>query len=150
MLRKNYAAVLFRTRVPLHRLASGTVYPVLDAIVVGMMRCLARRARSCRHRVVALRRARTGSNIQLKNTGHQPNGFGMVSILSERELKGCRLSDEEAAAKAVLVLDDPIAAAVLANKKDRVLRTDWFLSLQTLGFHLADNGAHIGCSQAKR
>src|SRR6516165_5170095 len=111
---------------------------------------MARQAQSCRHRFVAPRRARTGSDIQLKNTGHQPNGFGMVSILSERELKGCRLSDEEAAAKAVLVLDDPIAAAVLANKKDRVLRTDCFLRVQALGFDLADDGAHIGCSQTKR
>ena len=111
---------------------------------------MARRAQSCRHRFVALRRGRTGGDIQLKNTGHHPNGFGMVSILSERELKGCCLSDEEAAAKAVLVLNNPIAAAVLANQKDRVLRTDWFLSVQALGFHLADDGAHIGCSQTKR
>ena len=106
---------------------------------------MARRAQSRRHRFVALRRGRTGGDIQLKNTGHHPNGFGTISILSERELKGCGLSDEEAAAK-----DDPIAAAVLANQKDRVLRADWFLSVQALGFHLADDGAHIGCSQTKR
>ena len=112
---------------------------------------MARRSQSCRHRFVARHReGRTGGDIQLKNTGHHPNGFGMVSILSERELEGSRLSDEEAAAKAVLVLNNPIAAAVLANQKDRVLRTDWFLSVQALGFHLADDGAHIGCSQTKR
>ena len=110
---------------------------------------MARRPQSRRHRLMMLRRARTGGDIELKNTGHYPNGFGMVSILSERELKGCRLSDEEAAAKAILALDDPIAEAVLANQKDRVLRTDWFLSVQALGFDLADDGAHI-CSQTKR
>ena len=82
---------------------------------------MARRPHSRRHRLMMLRRARTGGDIELKNTGHYPNGFGTVSILGERKLKGCRLSNEKTAAKAILVLDDPIAATVLANQKDRVL-----------------------------
>jgi hypothetical protein len=91
------------------------------------------------------RRARTGGNIELKNTAHHPNSFAMVSILGKRELKGCRLSGEQAAAQTILALDDPITAAVPADQKERVLRTDR-LSLQVLGFDLPDHGVHISCS----
>src|SRR6516162_899391 len=105
---------------------------------------MARRSRW--HRLVALRRARTGGDIELKNIAHHPDSFGMVSILGEGELKGCGLSDEEAAAQTLLVLDDPIPAAVPADQKERVLRTDRFLSLQALRFDLPDHGVHINCS----
>jgi hypothetical protein len=107
---------------------------------------MARRPQSRRHRLVTLRRTRPGGDIEFKNTAHHPNSFGMVSILGEGELKGCRLSDEEAAAQTILVLDDPITAAVPADQKERVLRTDRFLSLQVLGFDLPDHGVHISCS----
>src|SRR6516162_7257399 len=105
---------------------------------------MARRSRW--HRLVALRRARTGGDIELKNIAHHPDSFGMVSILGEGELKGCGLSDEEAAAQTLLVLEDPIPAAVPADQKERVLRTDRFLSLQALRFDLPGYGVHISCS----
>jgi hypothetical protein len=62
--------------------------------------------------------ARLASQIELKNAGNHDDGLGLMSVLEHREPERFRPVDEQAAAKVLLVLNDPVSAAVLTNKED--------------------------------
>jgi hypothetical protein len=63
---------------------------------------------------------RLAVQIELENAGNHDDGLGPISILEHRESKRFRAADEQAAAKVPLVLNDPVAAAVLTDKEELV------------------------------
>jgi hypothetical protein len=61
--------------------------------------------------------ARFATQIKFENSGNHNDGLGPMSGLEHREPQRFRTIDEEAAAKVLLVLDHPVTATVLADKK---------------------------------
>src|ERR1700676_353902 len=58
------------------------------------------------------------AHVELDFARQLDDGLGMTAIFKERVFEGLRAVDEQAAIAAVLLLGDPVAAAVLANKDD--------------------------------
>jgi hypothetical protein len=63
----------------------------------------------------ALVRAESDAHVQFENAGHHDYGLGAIPILEHREFQRFGTVDEQATAEALLILDDPIAVAVLAD-----------------------------------
>jgi hypothetical protein len=61
--------------------------------------------------------ARFATHIKFENPGNHNDSLGPMSILEHREPERFRAIDEQAAAKVLLVLDHPVTATVLADKK---------------------------------
>src|SRR5271169_2500488 len=61
---------------------------------------------------------RRATQIELENTGNHDDGLGPMSVLEHREPECLRAVDEQAAAKSLLVLNNPVAATVLADKEE--------------------------------
>jgi hypothetical protein len=57
-----------------------------------------------------------GAHIEFDGALEFDDGFGMMTIFEQRIADGLRAVDEQAAIEAVLFLDDPVAAAVAADK----------------------------------
>src|SRR5262245_42841328 len=55
------------------------------------------------------------THVELENTGNHDHGLRPVPVLEHREFHRFSAVHEQAAAKAALVLDDPVAAAVPAD-----------------------------------
>ena len=70
---------------------------------------------------------RSGENrpgeVEFEDAGDVDDEFRLPAVLEQGEFQGRRLADEEAAAPPVLVLRDPLAAAVAAEQEKRVGRT---------------------------
>src|ERR1700676_945895 len=62
------------------------------------------------------------AHVELDFARQLDDGLGMTAIFKERVFESLRAVDEQAAIAAVLLLGDPVAAAVLANKDDRRCR----------------------------
>src|ERR1700730_7660003 len=62
------------------------------------------------------------AQVELENAGNHDDQVPPVPVLEQRKLEGLGTADEEAAAQAVLALDNPVAAAVPADQKERRLR----------------------------
>jgi len=62
--------------------------------------------------------ARLGTQIELENAGNHDDGLGPMSILEHREPERFRPIDEQAAAKVLLVLNNPVTAAVLTDEEE--------------------------------
>ena len=58
------------------------------------------------------------AHIELDFARQLDDGFGVMAVLEQRVFDGLRAVDEQAAIETVLLLGDPVAAAVLANKDD--------------------------------
>ena len=54
-------------------------------------------------------------DIQFKHAGNHDHSLGATSVFQHREAKRLRTVDEQSTTKALIVLDDPIAAAVSAD-----------------------------------
>src|SRR5262245_7856897 len=63
--------------------------------------------------------ARLAAHVELENAGHHDHGLRPVAVLEHREFHGFGAAHEQAAAKAGLILDDPLAAPVLADPEQR-------------------------------
>jgi hypothetical protein len=61
----------------------------------------------------------TSAKVRSPMSSSNASGFAPVAVFEQRELEGCGAADEEPAATASLLLRDPLAAAVLANQKER-------------------------------
>src|SRR5258708_5878611 len=62
------------------------------------------------------------AQVELENAGNHDDQVAPVPVLEQRKLEGLGTTDEEAAAQAVLALDNPVAAAGLPDQKERRLR----------------------------
>jgi hypothetical protein len=63
----------------------------------------------------ALVRAEFHAHVQFENARHHDYGLGAIPILERRKFQRFGTVDEPATAEALLILDDPIAVAVLAD-----------------------------------
>jgi hypothetical protein len=63
----------------------------------------------------ALLRAEFGAHVQFENARHHDYGLGAIPILEHRKFQRFGTVDEQATAEALLILDDPMAVAVLAD-----------------------------------
>jgi hypothetical protein len=57
-------------------------------------------------------------HIEFKDARNQDDGLRSVAVLEHRKPKRRDAIDEESAAQAALVLNDPVSAAVLAHQKE--------------------------------
>jgi hypothetical protein len=57
-----------------------------------------------------------GAHIEFDGALELDDGFGMMAIFEQRIADGLRAVDEQAAKEAILFLDDPVAAAIAADK----------------------------------
>src|ERR1700722_5722854 len=57
-----------------------------------------------------------GAHIEFDGALELDDGFGMMAIFEQRIADGLRGVDEQAAKEAILFLDDPVAAAIAADK----------------------------------
>src|SRR5712691_6234080 len=69
------------------------------------------------------RRERIAAHVELEHARDRDHGFRPVAVLEQGKLEGLGAADEQAAAKPVAVLHDPTAAAVLADQKERGVRS---------------------------
>jgi hypothetical protein len=67
----------------------------------------------------AMRRTRLAAHIELKNTWNHNDRLRSISILKHCELECFCAIDKKSAAASLIVLDDPIAPAVLADQEER-------------------------------
>jgi hypothetical protein len=67
----------------------------------------------------ALFRTSLAAHIELKNTWNHNDRLRPISILKHCEFEGFGEIDKKSAAAALIVLDDPIAAAVFADQELR-------------------------------
>jgi hypothetical protein len=70
---------------------------------------------SLRVRRGALVRAEFDAHVQFENARHHDYSLGAIPILEHRKFQRLGTVDEQATAEALLILDDPIAVAVLAD-----------------------------------
>jgi hypothetical protein len=61
---------------------------------------------------------RATAHIELENSGKHDDGLWPMSIFEEGEAERFRAVDEEAATAVLLILNNPIAVAVLANEEE--------------------------------
>src|SRR5436305_3261043 len=76
--------------------------------------------RSLRERPGAF--GRFGVHVQFENARHRDDGLRPIAILGQREFERIGLTDEQATATAILVLNDPVSVAVFANQEKRRIR----------------------------
>jgi len=60
------------------------------------------------------------AHVEFENAGHHDHGLGSIPVLEHREFHGFGAAHEQATAKAGLILDNPLAAPVLADPEQRV------------------------------
>jgi hypothetical protein len=60
-------------------------------------------------------RARVAAHIEFKTSRNHDDGARSISVLGTHESERCITIDKKAAASSVLVLNDPVSAAVLTN-----------------------------------
>ena len=63
------------------------------------------------------------THIEFENTWDHDNGVRTISVLEHCKPERLGTIDEESAAEAALVPDNPVSSAVLANEKKRRSRT---------------------------
>jgi hypothetical protein len=63
--------------------------------------------------------ARPTADIELENARHHDHGVWPVAVLEHGKFQGFGAANEQAAAQASLIPDDPLATAVLANQEER-------------------------------
>src|SRR5262249_56566925 len=63
--------------------------------------------------------ARLAAHVELENIRHHDHGLRPVSVFEHGEFQGFGAVDEQATAKAFLILNDPVAATVLADQEER-------------------------------
>jgi hypothetical protein len=61
--------------------------------------------------------SRLAAHVELENSWDHDHGLRAVAVLEPGKFQGFRSVDEQAAAKADLVLNDPVAAAVPADQE---------------------------------
>jgi hypothetical protein len=72
---------------------------------------------------------RLPAHIELENARDHDHRLRPVPALEQRKFYGFGAVDKEASAKTLLILNDPVAAAVLADEEERqfrVTRRGWF------------------------
>jgi hypothetical protein len=69
------------------------------------------------------RDTRFGAHVQFENVRHHDHGLRAITIFEHCELKCLGTVDKKASAKTASILDDPVAAAVLADPEKRGFRT---------------------------
>src|ERR1700753_1376505 len=57
-------------------------------------------------------------DVELDSARQFDNGFGVAPVFKEGEFEGLGAIDEQPAVKSMLLLGDPVAAAVLADKRN--------------------------------
>jgi hypothetical protein len=60
-----------------------------------------------------------GTHVQFEDSRDHDHGLRPVTVLEHRKLQCVSTVDEETTPKAALVLDDPTAVTVFADKKER-------------------------------
>jgi hypothetical protein len=65
--------------------------------------------------------------IELENSGYHDDRLGPISIFEQRVAERLGAVDEQATATMLLILHDPVAAAVLADKEEGRSRRGRFL-----------------------
>jgi hypothetical protein len=66
-----------------------------------------------------MHRTRFAIHVELKNTRNHNDGVGLIPIFEQREPERFCAVDEQSTTKAMLVLNNPIAAAVPSDKEER-------------------------------
>ena len=69
------------------------------------------------------------THIEFENTGNHDNGLRPISVLEHCKPERLSTIDEESAAEAARVPNNPVSSAVLANEKERRSRTRGRLDL---------------------
>src|SRR6476619_5029510 len=69
------------------------------------------------------------THIEFENTGNHDNGLRPISVLEHCKPERLSTIDEESAAEAARVPNNPVSSAVLANEKQRRPRTRGRLDL---------------------
>jgi hypothetical protein len=69
-----------------------------------------------------MRDTRLAAHIEFQNTGNHSNRLRPVAIFEQRVAQRFCAAHEQAAAYVLLVLNNPIAASVLANKEKERIR----------------------------
>ena len=69
------------------------------------------------------------TNIEFENTGNHDNGLRPISVLEHCKPERLSTIDEESAAEAARVPNNPVSSTVLANEKQRRSRTRGRLDL---------------------
>ena len=69
------------------------------------------------------------THIEFENTGNHDNGLRPISVLEHCKPERLSTIDEESAAEAARVPNNPFSSAVLANEKERRSRTRGRLDL---------------------
>jgi hypothetical protein len=62
--------------------------------------------------------ARRAGQIEFEDSGNHDDRLGPISIFEQRVAERLRAVDEQAAASMLLILHDPVAAAVLTDKEE--------------------------------
>ena len=70
-----------------------------------------------------MQNSRLATHIKLEIPRTHNDGLGSISVLEQREPERFCAVDEQAATKAMLVLNNPVAAAVPTDKEHRSPRT---------------------------
>jgi hypothetical protein len=74
--------------------------------------------------------ARLATHIEFENTWNHDDGVRTISVLEHCKTEGLGTIDEESAAEAALVPNNPVPSTVLANEQERSSRTrrrfGWF------------------------
>jgi hypothetical protein len=66
-------------------------------------------------RVAALDLRGLGDQVQFKKSRHRDYGLRVLPVFERGKLDGFSTIDKEAATKTVLIADDPVTAAILAD-----------------------------------
>jgi len=62
------------------------------------------------------------AHVEFENSGYHDYGLRAVAVLEHGKFHGFGAVDEQATAKAFLIPNDPVAAAVLADRKSEDLK----------------------------
>jgi hypothetical protein len=65
-----------------------------------------------------MRCARFATHIELQNTGNHDHGLRLIAVLKHRKPKRLGTIDEDPAAEAARILNNPVPPAVLADQKE--------------------------------
>src|ERR1700682_3981511 len=76
------------------------------------------RAVAGRSRGLAIGGGLLAAHVEFNPARQFDDHFGTMTVLEKRVFEGLRAIDEQAAIEAILLLGDPVAASVLADKHD--------------------------------
>jgi hypothetical protein len=74
-----------------------------------------------------MRDTRVAAHIEFEGSRNHDDGLTLISILKQREPERFCSANEQATTTVLLVLNNPVAAAVLADKKEMRFRRGRFL-----------------------